>query len=207
MNANNHLLLNMLLSRTSTQLGKRRLSSQNKGAKHSKKRAGNGELPGTKTKKVESALAAARRGDVAALAELVTSASAANWKRQEQGWSLLDAAVRSESFETVKWLLDMGANPNTLFRYDHLCQPSEPLDPGLYFSPFATAIHSGLHDIALLMFCRGASLDLPIVVESADNLTTCRDEAIGTGFAAQVEAYLLSQDTPLATGATNPKRL
>lgn len=155
-------------------------------------------------KQVEKAFDAIKRGDLAGLVKAVATADQANWIRQGKAWCLLDEAVRCQSLPLVAWLLNKGANPNTLFRYDHL--HSHLLDsviPGLYFSPLAAALRGGLEDIVVLLLTHGASLRLPIWYDVSAGLVTCEDMAVEGGLWPRIEAFLIAQDTA-EPGVTPP---
>lgn len=153
---------------------------------------------------IEDALEAVRTEDFQTLTTLVTTPKQANWHSKKSAWCLLDVAVKQDSLTMVSWLLDKGANPNTLFFRDTL-HSRRRFEPGLYFSPFATAISNGQSDIALLLLERGASLDLPIVWCDADDFQSCRDLAIEKGLWPRMEAFLLTQS--LASAAADTGRV
>ena len=200
-------LQSLLLASIRKQSGVKPPVSKSKHSKQTKKSGSGCSAIANKARSVESALDAARKGDLPALAKLVTNAKAANWTRNGQGWSLLDAAVRSQSIETVRWLLDMGANPNTLFRLDAPHLLCHQLVPGWYFSPFATAIRKELHEIALLLVSRGASPELPIIVDKDGDITTCREAAIEMGVWPRIEACLIAKSMSVVTTTNGAKRL
>ena len=145
---------------------------------------------------VEKAFDAIKRGDLAGLDELVTTAEQANWLREGKPWCLLDEAVRCQSLPMVTRLLDKGANPNMLFRNDHLHNHLlSAVIPGLYFSPLAAAIREGMEDIVVLLLTRGASLGLPVWYDVAEGLVTCQDMAVECGLWSRIEARLIAQET------------
>ena len=158
---------------------------------------------------VEKAFDAIKRGDLAGLDKAVTTAEQANWLREGKTWCLLDEAVRCQSPPIVAWLLDKGANPNMLFRNDHLHNHLlDAVIPGLYFSPLAAAIHYGLRDIVVLLLAHGASLGLPVWYEESDGLVTCQDMAVKSGLWPCIEAMLIGQETAeLAPAPPNPNRI
>lgn len=158
--------------------------------------------------KVKKAFKAAKRGDLVALKKLIKNSVQANWLDDKGLLCLLDQAVFSESLPAVEWLLDMGADPCTLFRHDGLHPVGTPYTPGMYFSPFASAISLETPDIALLLLQRGASLDLPTLCLSDGGGMTCRQHAENTGRWPALEAWLISQAAkPAGSGSKRSPRL
>jgi len=158
---------------------------------------------------IETAISAIMAGDLPVLATLVTTKKQANWHRPDEGWCLLDQAVRSGSVAIVGWLLDMGACPNTLFFKDRPIAMHKAQEFGLYFSPFASAIHLGQTEIVILILRAGASLDLPLFIDEEGQRTTCRDKSIEVGIWPVIEADLIEKETPVPNGsvATGRPRL
>ena len=155
----------------------------------------------------KSARKAVREDDFVALSKLVKSSSQANWYASDRAWCLLDEAVKSGSSAMVQWLLEKGANPNTLFLGDKRYDLSQGLVPGIFFSPFATAISKGDKPIVQLMLTHGADIYLPIVYENKDDYSTCRDIAEMSGMWPFIEAFLIGQAANDAVAASNPKRI
>ena len=81
-----------------------------------------------------------RQGNFVALSGLIKSPSQANWYASDTAWCLLDEAVKSGSVPMVKWLLEKGANPNTLFMNGKPYDIRKGIVRGWYFSPFASAM-------------------------------------------------------------------
>lgn len=152
------------------------------------------------------AIKAVREGNFATLGRLIKSPREANWYATDKAWCLLDDAVKSGSPAMVQWLLNEGANPNTLFRYDKPYDFRKGIVPGWYFSPFATAMKSKNEGMISLMLAHGADLNLPVIWESPEDNTTCRDVAVADGFWPSVEAIVIAQSLP-SSQAGKTKRL
>jgi len=155
----------------------------------------------------EAAKEAIRADDFAALSKLVSNPKQANWHAEKQAWSLLDEAVKNQSVPMVNWLLDKGANPNTLFLEDRPFAAHKRPRPGMYFSPLATAIDMRYLDIALLLLDRGAKLSLPTVWLEEDDNVSCRELAEDRGmwpsitaFFSKREAEAVREQIGMATG-------
>ena len=149
---------------------------------------------------------AVREGDFVALSRLIKSPKQANWYSSDTAWCLLDEAVKAGSAPMIKWLLEKGANPNTLFMHDKPYDIRKGIVRGWYFSPFASAMKFQNLEMVSMMLAHGADLNLPVVWESLDDNTTCRDLAVEDGFWPSVEAIVLAQSLPSSqTGGT--KRL
>ena len=155
----------------------------------------------------ESAKRAIRDEDVASLSKLVATPKQANWHAEKLAWSLLDEAVKANSVLMVQWLLDKGANPNTLFFQDQPCRVHKFPRPGMYFSPLAQAIDMRHEEIVLLLLARGAKLSLPTVWIEADDNVSCRELAEDRGMWPSIEAHLLSQSVASASATRNAPRL
>ena len=154
----------------------------------------------------KAAKKAVREGNIAVLNRLIKSPNQANWYACNTAWCLLDEAVKSGSATMVKWLLEKGANPNTLFMHDKPYDIRKGIVPGIYFSPFASAMNCQNEQMVSMMLAYGADLNLPVVWESLDDNTTCRDLAAEDGFWPSVEAIVIAQSLPSSqTGGT--KRL
>ena len=156
---------------------------------------------------INAAIDAIKADDLDALAKMVTTKRQANWHRPDQAWSLLDQAVRSYSDEIVEWLLFMGANPNTLFFNRRAVAMNKAKKPGMYFSPFSSAIHDGQIKIVKLLLGAGANLDLPVVIEDDLACTNCRDIAVEMDVWPVIEALQLQQSTPQASKSNGATRL
>lgn len=153
-----------------------------------------------------AATKAVRAGNFVALSGLIKSSKQANWYASDRAWCLLDEAVKSGSTTMVNWLLEKGANPNTLFLHDKPYDIRKGIVRGWYFSPFASAMKSQNEQMVSMMLAHGADLNLPVVWESLDDNTTCRDLAVDDGFWPSVEAIVIAQSLPSSqTGST--KRL
>lgn len=155
----------------------------------------------------KAAKAAVREGDLIALSRLVKKPSQANWYAHDCAWCLLDEAVKAGSVAMVQWLLEKGANPNTLFYRDKPYDRSQGVAPGFYFSPFASAIRNGDQQIVQLMLAHGADIDLPFVCEADGDYSTCRHIAEQHGMWPCIEAYLLGQAANAATAVGDAKRI
>lgn len=154
----------------------------------------------------KAATKAVRAGNFVALSGLIKSPKQANWYASDRAWCLLDEAVKAGSKGMVKWLLENGANPNTLFLHDKPYDIRKGCVRGWYFSPFASAMKSQNIEMVSMMLAHGADLNLPVVWESLDDNTTCRDLAVQDGFWPSVEAIVIAQTLPSSqTGGT--KRL
>ena len=120
---------------------------------------------------------------------------------------MLDEAVQTASIDSVRWLLDKGANPNTLFFQDKPCGANQKRKEGLYFSPFATAISNGKTEIVLLMLSRGADLNLPTVWCGDDDFQTCRDVAMESAVWSRIEAQLVGNAVPTVMNSGAARRI
>lgn len=167
----------------------------------------------------KAARKAVRECNIQALKRLVKTPAQANWYSSERAWCLLDEAVKSGSAAMVQWLLEKGANPNTLFFQDKPYDLSEGLESGLYYSPFASAIASGDKQLIQLMLTHGADIDLPVhyVKENIDveevedqeeaYLTTCRELAQQHGIWPWIEGLIIGQAVGDGNAASAAKRL
>lgn len=155
----------------------------------------------------EAAKKAIKAQDFAALSKLVSTPKQANWHAEKQAWSLLDEAVKAQSMPMVEWLLDKGANPNTLFFQDRPYTVHKCPRPGMYFSPLATAIDMRYGDIVLLLLARGAKLSLPTVWLEEDDNVSCRELAEDRGMWPSIEAHLISQSVATTPATSNTQRL
>lgn len=146
-----------------------------------------------KIQRLNQAFDAIEAGDMKKLVTLVRNRSEANWTRVGQGWSLLDAAVLFKRYDAASWLLNRGANPNTLFSFDEPILPSEATADGMYFSPLASAISEGDATLVKLLIDAGADLSLPKIVEGDERLT-CWDALLeDRSLMAKIERHLLSK--------------
>lgn len=155
----------------------------------------------------EAAKRAIRNEDFASLSKLVATPKEANWHAEKLAWSLLDEAVKANSVLMVQWLLDKGANPNTLFFQDQPCRDHKFTRPGMYFSPLAQAIDMRHVEIVLLLLARGAKLSLPTVWLEADDNVSCRELAEDRGMWPSIEAHLISQSVAPASATRHAPRL
>lgn len=154
----------------------------------------------------KAAKKAVRDDNFVALSMLIKSPKQANWYASDKAWCLLDEAVKAGSTTMVKWLLENGANPNTLFMHDKPYDIRKGVARGWYFSPFASAMKLQNEQMVSMMLAQGADLNLPVIWESPEDNTTCRDLAVTDGFWPTVEAIVIAQSLPAAqTG--NVKRL
>lgn len=144
----------------------------------------------------KAAKKAVREGNFVALSRLIKSPKQANWYASDKAWCLLDEAVKAGSTAMVKWLLEKGANPNTLFMHDKPYDIRKGIVPGWYFSPFSSAMNCQNEQMVSMMLAYGADLNLPVVWESLDDNTTCRDMAVENGFWPSVEAIVIAQSLP-----------
>jgi hypothetical protein len=154
----------------------------------------------------KAAKKAVREGDFVALSGLIKSPKQANWYASDRAWCLLDEAVKAGSATMVKWLLEKGANPNTLFMHDKPYDIRKGIVSGWYFSPFASAMKLQNMEMVSMMLAHGADLSLPVVWDSLDDNMTCRDLAVEDGFWPSVEAIVLAQSLP-SSQTGNTKRL
>jgi hypothetical protein len=155
----------------------------------------------------KAAKRAVREGDFAALGKMIKSPRQANWYASDRAWCLLDEAIKSGSLAMVQWLLERGANPNTLFRGDRLYDLSLGPVTGIYFSPFASAISAGSQQMVECMLAYGADINLPVVYEDDDDNTTCAYLAEKFGMWPCVEAFLIGQSASAAEAVSNSTRL
>lgn len=140
------------------------------------------------------AFEAIEAGDMRKLRRLVRNRVEANWARVGRGWSLLDAAVLFKCHEAARWLLDRGANPNTLFFFDEPILPAEATVDGMYFSPLASAISEGDAQLVKLMLDAGADLSLPKIVDGDERLTCMDALHEAPALMAEIERHLLSKE-------------
>lgn len=154
----------------------------------------------------QEAKRAVRKEDFEALAALVKTEKQANWHASDVGWCLLDEAVKAGSVAMVQWLLEMGANPNTLFLNDKPYAHRKRIVSGWYFSPLASAIKFKDASIISLMLAHGADLSLPVIWHDEDDNMTCRDVAEEDGLWPTIEALMIGQSLPIAQ-PSNTKRL
>lgn len=155
----------------------------------------------------EMAKQAVRMGDPWLLGSMIKTPKQANGYASDTAWSLLDEAVKVSSSQSVKWLLQHGANPNTLFWRDKLYDHRKGVEPGWYFSPFASAIRLQNQEVIKLMMGYGADLNLPVVCAGDRTITTCGGMAKDCGMWPQIEAILISQSLPATTASSNTQRL
>jgi hypothetical protein len=150
----------------------------------------------------EAAKTAIKLGDIATLSQIVETKEQANWHGTDVGWCLLDEAVKTGSLTMVKWLLDAGANPNTIFFNDKPLVASRGLPEGMFFSPLASAIKSGMVEIVALFQERGAMFDLPVWNLGDGDCMTCQDLVMEGDMFAQLvalhESRAIAVETPEA---------
>lgn len=157
--------------------------------------------------KVKAAFEAVREGDAEKLSRLVRMPKQANWRLPERAWCLLDEAVKSGSLAMVEWLVNHGANANTIVVDDRLFSAGDLCAPVLYFSPLATAIHDGKMEIAEFLLRNGAALDAPCWSFADGARQTCFDMAVALGLWPQLEATLIASGALQAAAIQRPKRL
>lgn len=146
------------------------------------------------------AFEAAGKGYLASLRLLVRNKREADWKHPDCGLVLLDEAVRHGGPDIVRFLLDMGANPNALICNDQLVPWPTKVDDGMYFSPLATAIFEERVEELLMLLEAGADLDLPqCCFKHLDFCQTCRD-SLGEDkqLTAKMEAIVLARQVAQA---------
>ena len=177
---------------------------------HQKQKLSRAEI----NKRVWQAVDAAMEDDVATLQKLVLTRAHANWVTpNRQGKSLLCGAVFTKSTEATKWLLEKGADPNTLFAHKRRIKLSDATKWSIYESPFAQAIHQRDVEIIAAFLDHGASLSIPETLHTYHGVTDCGGllEAIGLAqkVAAFREAKQLACSTPPASQvfSCSPRRL
>lgn len=155
----------------------------------------------------EMAKQAVRLSDPWLLGSMIKTPKQANGYASDTAWCLLDEAVKVNLSRSVEWLLKHGANPNTLFWRDKLYDRRKGVEPGWYFSPFASAIRLENQDVIKLMMDYGADLNLPVGCAGDRTVTTCRDMAKDCGVWPQIEAILIGQSLSATTASRNTQRL
>ncbi len=128
--------------------------------------------------RIWQAIKAAQSGDLQTLSTLVQTRAQANWLSPDrQGMALLSHAVESKQPAVVKWLLEKGANPNTLFFERRIVKlkEGEYYGEGRYYSPLLAAISLREVESIALLLEHGADTDLPIVIDYAYECDSCRD--------------------------------
>jgi hypothetical protein len=156
----------------------------------------------------EAAKTAIKLGDLSTVRKMIKTKKQADWYDPERAWCLLDEAVKVGSSEIVEWLLDKGANPNTLFYKEKPYDIRKGICGGMYFSPFASAIEAKQDSIIRLLLAHGADLNLPVISYGGAGVGTCRDLAEEHGMLHCVEAQLISQAVGAdGKDARNSKRL
>lgn len=119
---------------------------------------------------------AARRGDLETLKRCIRKPSEANWLHPENMWVMLDAAVLSKSANAVRFLLDAGADPNSMFLNGELMHWPADVGDGWFFSPFASAICDDDPAMVMAFLDAGADLDLPTWIDQREGIfLTCRN--------------------------------
>lgn len=113
-------------------------------------------------KRVWRAVDAAFENDIATLEQVVLTRAHANWVTpNRQGLSLLCCAVFKKSTEAIHWLLEKGADPNTLFEHKRRIKPADAGGWSVCESPFARAIDMRDVGVIAAFLDHGASLSLP----------------------------------------------
>jgi hypothetical protein len=112
--------------------------------------------------------------------------------------------------EMEMWLLNAGANPNTFFFHDKPWVASRGLPEGMFFSPLASAINSGMVEIVALFQERGAMFDLPVWNFGDGDCMTCQDLVMEGDMSALLtalhEARAIAAETPEAPSKTEGDR-
>jgi hypothetical protein len=150
------------------------------------------------------AIAATQVGDLQTLSALVHTRAQANWLSPDRrGWSLLSMAVLFGQTAIVKWLLEQGANPNTLFFEDRLIAfPSDnKYAEGAYNSPLVIAIDSQDVEVIALLLEHGASVDLPVFLHHTFEMC-CREVLFSSGLEGPVKARREAIQIAKSVGAT-----
>lgn len=112
--------------------------------------------------RVWRAVDAAFENDVATLEQVVLTRAHANWVTpNRQGQSLLCCAVIRKSKEAIHWLLEKGADPNTLFEHKRRIRLADADGWSVCESPFAGAIRMRDVGVIAAFLDHGASLSLP----------------------------------------------
>ncbi|SDW49935.1 hypothetical protein SAMN05518669_101802 [Variovorax sp. YR634] len=166
-------------------------------------------------KRVWRAVDAAFENDVATLEQVVLTRAQANWVTpNRQGQSLLCCAVIKKSTEAIHWLLEKGADPNTLFEGKRRISPADATDWPVYESPFAGAIRMRDVGVIAAFLDHGALLSLPHnYFLSFHGGANCGNLLNATGLAQEVtafrEAKQLAQSTPpgLQVSSATARRL
>jgi hypothetical protein len=111
--------------------------------------------------RVWRAVEAASINNVTTLAQIVLTRAQANWLTPDrQGMSLLCNAVYYQSTDAIKWLLEKGADPNTLFENKRRIRHADAIGDESYISPFYDAIRSHNIEIIAAFLDHGALLSL-----------------------------------------------
>lgn len=128
--------------------------------------------------RIWQAIRATRSGDLQTLSTLVQTRAQANWLSPDrQGIALLSHAVASKQPAVVKWLLEKGANPNTLFFERRIVKlkEGEHYGEGRYYSPLMAAISLREVESIALLLEHGADTGLPVEIYYAYECDSCRD--------------------------------
>ena len=122
----------------------------------------------------EGAFDAIKTGCIEHLPQLVHSRKEANWTMPKLGWCLLDEAVKARRYEAVRWLLDHGADPNSLFYDDRRVIPKKIMGEGYYFSPMGSAVQLRDANMLFLLVQAGGDLSLPAIVDNEGGFCVIR---------------------------------
>lgn len=139
--------------------------------------------------RIRQAIDAIQKGDLQTLSSLVHTRAQANWLEPDrQGMALLSYAVESKHPEIVKWLLEKGADPNTLFLGCRLVKlgAGDGYAEGHYRSPLRSAIGLEQVDSIALLLEHGADLELPVSEDYTHGGETCEDLLIRFGLEKKV---------------------
>jgi hypothetical protein len=145
-----------------------------------------------------NALNAIKAGNLKRLETLILSKADANLTLPKRSWSLLDEAVGCEKHDIAKWLLDHGANPNTLHVSPGLLRRMGMpihIEPELYFSPLASAIEKEDVQMVRIFLDAGADLNLP-KYSFPGHISTCHD-ALNEKPALRAKVEALAISAPL----------
>lgn len=138
----------------------------------------------------QQAFYAVATGDIPLLSKIVRTRREANWRLSNRGWSLLDQAVQSRQHAVAAWLLDRGADPNTIFLDDRGISGKHAVGEGWYFSPFASAVSEKDAEMTALFLKAGASRLLPKIITDEDSLTVGESIDDDPDFSRAVSALL-----------------
>jgi len=154
--------------------------------------------------RIRQAIDAIQKGDLQTLSSLVHTRAQANWLAPDrQGMALLSHAVESKHPQIVQWLLENGANPNTLFFERRLVRLDEDQGyaEGRYWSPLLSAI--GMRQVVsiALLLEHGADLGLPVSVDYTYECDNCEDLLFRFGLEEKVSVLREAMQIAKATSA------